>query len=136
MVRRLAGLFSQRRGLYIFIALAAAGLLVGSSLIVPGTTRGSTANAPPTPIPPPEPTATQVRSFSEPPGLTLKEGTVYSVIIVTSRGLIRADLFATESPETVNNFVFLVRKRFYNNLAINEVLPDLRVELGALHTGR
>jgi cyclophilin family peptidyl-prolyl cis-trans isomerase len=45
-------------------------------------------------------------------------------------GVITLELFASEAPQTVNNFVFLAREGFYNGLSIHRVINDFVIQGG------
>ena len=51
-------------------------------------------------------------------------------IIETSRGTIVCDLFADRTPRTVENFVALARKGFYDGLKFHRVIEDFMVQTG------
>jgi peptidyl-prolyl cis-trans isomerase B (cyclophilin B) len=52
------------------------------------------------------------------------------VTIETSRGTIRAELFADKVPKTVANFEKLAAKGFYNGLKFHRVIEDFMVQTG------
>jgi len=54
----------------------------------------------------------------------------YTATITTSRGAITVDLFPKEAPNTVNNFVFLARDKFYDGVKFHRVIPDFMVQTG------
>ena len=51
-------------------------------------------------------------------------------IIHTSKGKMEAELYATETPGTVTNFVKLAKDGFYNGLTFHRVLPDFVIQGG------
>ena len=54
----------------------------------------------------------------------------------TSKGTIRADLYADKAPVTVANFVNLVENGFYNGLGFHRVIADFMIQGGCpLGTG-
>jgi len=61
----------------------------------------------------------------------LTEGVDYQAVIDTSCGEVVIDLAESEAPETVNSFVFLARKGFYDGLEIFRNATSI----GALQTG-
>lgn len=61
----------------------------------------------------------------------LTEGVDYQAVIDTSCGEVVIDLAESEAPETVNSFVFLARKGFYDGLEIFRNAASI----GALQTG-
>jgi len=48
----------------------------------------------------------------------------------TSRGAIVCELFATEAPKTVNNFVFLAREGFYDGTVFHRVIDNFMIQGG------
>ena len=58
-----------------------------------------------------------------------EEGIV-KVKIETSLGDIQVDLFAKDAPKTVENFVSLANKGFYDGLMFHRVIPDFMIQTG------
>ena len=54
----------------------------------------------------------------------------YLVSIETNKGTIEIELFAKNAPKTVNNFVFLARKGFYNGITFHRVINNFMVQCG------
>jgi len=54
----------------------------------------------------------------------------YSVKMETSMGDITLKLFADKAPKTVNNFVYLAEKGFYDGTIFHRVIPDFMVQGG------
>jgi peptidyl-prolyl cis-trans isomerase B (cyclophilin B) len=52
------------------------------------------------------------------------------VTIETSKGTIRAELFADKTPKTVENFEKLAAKGFYNGLKFHRVIEDFMIQTG------
>lgn len=50
--------------------------------------------------------------------------------IETNKGTMLADLYAAETPITVNNFVKLAKEGFYNGLKWHRVIPDFVIQGG------
>jgi len=50
--------------------------------------------------------------------------------ILTARGLMKVSFFDEDAPGTVENFVTLVKKGFYDGLAFHRVLPDFVIQGG------
>ena len=50
--------------------------------------------------------------------------------IETSKGTIKIDLFADETPMTVANFVNLAQRGFYNGLNFHRVIPNFMIQGG------
>ena len=72
---------------------------------------------------------TQQRTFSEPQQV-LEENTDYAAVIQTNEGTLVADLYEDRTPETVNNFVFLARNRYYDGVVFHRVLEDFMAQTG------
>lgn len=83
-----------------------------------------------------KPTATppdaenQVQQFADPPEMTIDPDKTYTATIKTDAGDIVVRLFADQTPETVNNFVFLANKGFYNDQLVDFADPQFSVETG------
>ena len=98
-----------------------------------------TAVPPPAPTvaPAPEPTAqpdttgeSMSNQYSSPPAMAIDSGKTYKAVLTTSLGTINLDLFASEAPNTVNNFVFLAREGFYDNVIFHRVIPGFMIQGG------
>ena len=50
--------------------------------------------------------------------------------IETTQGDIYADLFAEDAPKTVENFVTLAKKGFYDGIIFHRVIPDFMIQTG------
>jgi len=59
----------------------------------------------------------------------------YIATIETEKGNLVLELFATDTPKTVNNFVFLAREGFYDNTTFHRVFPGFMAQAGALKEG-
>jgi cyclophilin family peptidyl-prolyl cis-trans isomerase len=70
------------------------------------------------------------RKFSKPPAQTLKPDTTYTATIDTSQGKMVVALDASAAPKSVNNFVFLARKHFYDGLTFHRVAKDFVIQGG------
>lgn len=51
-------------------------------------------------------------------------------IIKTDKGDMTVDFYATDAPKTVDNFVNLSKKGYYNGLTFHRVIPDFVVQGG------
>lgn len=59
------------------------------------------------------------------------------ILISTTKGDIKIELFDKETPNTVRNFLDLVRRGFYNGLTFHRVIPDFMIQTGCMYgTGR
>jgi len=79
----------------------------------------------PTPTPAPKP-----KSYSEPPSMTIDTSKQYVATIETEKGNIVLELFASDVPMTVNNFVFLARDGFYDGTTFHRVIAGFMAQGG------
>src|SRR5450759_4899434 len=70
------------------------------------------------------------KSYAAPPELTIDPAKNYTATFDTSRGTIVCDLFAADAPNTVNNFVFLARDKFYDGTKFHRVIADFMIQGG------
>jgi len=68
--------------------------------------------------------------YSQAPSMALDTAVTYTATIATSKGDIKVKLYAKDAPKTVNNFVFLAREKFYDNLTFHCVIPDFMIQGG------
>ena len=52
------------------------------------------------------------------------------VVMETSKGTLKIRLFPTQAPKTVENFVGLAKKGYYNGLIFHRVIPDFMIQGG------
>lgn len=64
------------------------------------------------------------------PGMLIDTSKKYSAILTTSDGSIKIELNASETPITVNNFVFLAKNHFYDNTIFHRVIRDFMIQGG------
>ena len=70
------------------------------------------------------------KKYSAPPPLTIDSNKKYSAVFNTSRGDIICELFAKDAPNTVNNFVFLARDKFYDGTVFHRVIANFMIQGG------
>jgi cyclophilin family peptidyl-prolyl cis-trans isomerase/protein-disulfide isomerase len=68
--------------------------------------------------------------FSSCPPVVIDPTKQYTAIINTSKGTITIKLFADKAPNTVNNFIFLAQKGWFDNNPFYRVLPGVVVQTG------
>ncbi|MGD9334089.1 MAG: peptidylprolyl isomerase [Desulfobacterales bacterium] len=54
----------------------------------------------------------------------------YMAEIETNKGSIKLELFPNHAPKTVNNFVFLARKGFYEGVSFHRVISNFMIQGG------
>lgn len=64
------------------------------------------------------------------PAMTIDVNKSYTATIKTAKGNIVAELYPKDAPQHVNNFVFLARDGFYNNLTFHRVVPNFVIQGG------
>ena len=69
-------------------------------------------------------------SYSALPPMTIDTSKQYTATIETEKGNIVLELFASDVPVTVNNFVFLSREGFYDGTTFHRVIPDFMAQGG------
>jgi cyclophilin family peptidyl-prolyl cis-trans isomerase len=70
------------------------------------------------------------RDFKAAPAMTIDQNKSYTATMVTSMGTIVIDLDAKSAPTSVNNFVFLARRHFYDGLAFHRAVKDFVIQGG------
>jgi peptidyl-prolyl cis-trans isomerase B (cyclophilin B) len=70
------------------------------------------------------------KTYSAPPAMIIDTSKQYTATIETEKGNLVLELFASDVPVTVNNFVFLARDGFYDGLTFHRVVPDFVVQGG------
>ncbi|MGH9667494.1 MAG: peptidylprolyl isomerase, partial [Bryobacteraceae bacterium] len=70
------------------------------------------------------------KQYATPPPMTIDAGKKYTATLETSRGNIVCELFAKDAANTVNNFVFLAREKFYDGTVFHRVIKDFMIQGG------
>lgn len=70
------------------------------------------------------------KQWSTPPKMALSADKKYSAVMHTDQGDITIQLFAKETPKTVNNFVFLSKEGFYDGVIFHRVIKDFMAQGG------
>lgn len=79
----------------------------------------------------PRPTATvALKRYAAPPPMTIDPHKQYTAIVRTTLGDITIQLNAKDAPTSVNNFVFLARDGFYNNVPFHRVIRGFMIQTG------
>jgi peptidyl-prolyl cis-trans isomerase B (cyclophilin B) len=52
------------------------------------------------------------------------------VTMKTAKGAVKIELYPETAPNTVNNFISLVRKKFYDGTTFHRVIPDFMIQGG------
>ena len=100
----------------------------------------ATAAAGGTAAPEPEPTddapevvvadGRSIQQWQAPPPMTIDPGAAYTAVLQTTAGDITVELLPGDAPATVNNFVFLARAGFYDNVIFHRTIPGFMIQGG------
>ena len=74
--------------------------------------------------------APERKTYSVPPPTTIDTSKKYTATIKTKKGNLVLELFASDVPVTVNNFVFLAREGFYDSTTFHRVIPGFMAQGG------
>jgi cyclophilin family peptidyl-prolyl cis-trans isomerase len=80
--------------------------------------------------PPVEAPATAARTQPQAAASTVQENEIVKIKIETTKGDILVDLYAKEAPKTVENFMKLAKKGFYDGIIFHRVIPQFMVQTG------
>ena len=70
------------------------------------------------------------RQYTACPPVTVQGNRQYIATLQTEKGKVVIQLFADKAPITVNSFIFLARKGWYDNITFHRVIPDLFAQTG------
>jgi cyclophilin family peptidyl-prolyl cis-trans isomerase len=90
------------------------------------TTPASTTAAPA----PTVTTTVSAKQWSQPPSMQIDTSKKYTAAFETSLGSFKVELYAQESPKTVNNFVFLSQEGFYNGIIFHRIIKEFMIQTG------
>ncbi len=83
------------------------------------------------PTPKPTASAPRVKQYSSPPAMSIDPDKSYTATLHLEKGgEIVIELFAKEAPVTVNNFVFLARDGYYDQVTFHRVIADFMAQSG------
>ncbi len=72
----------------------------------------------------------QITEPKSPPPMQIDQEKKYTAVLKTAEGDITIELFAQNTPITVNNFVSLARDNFYNGTVFHRVIKDFMIQGG------
>jgi cyclophilin family peptidyl-prolyl cis-trans isomerase len=76
------------------------------------------------------PETTPETQWNAPPEMSIDPDAIYLATLQTEKGDIVIELFADRTPMTVNNFIFLAEKGYYDNTTFHRVIPDFMAHGG------
>lgn len=105
-------------------------LALASSILSGCSTNNSNNQASPQEKQAPTTPAKAPKQYSAPPPMTIDVKKEYFATLKTTKGDIKIQLLPTESPKTVNNFVFLSRDGFYNGVKFHRIIKNFMIQTG------
>ncbi|OAB45783.1 peptidylprolyl isomerase [Paenibacillus antarcticus] len=99
----------------------------------PDQTTGSNTEqtTPVEPTPPAEETPTQTtKSWDNPPAMEIDSTKSYEAEVTTNKGTFTIELYAKDAPKTVNNFVFLAKQGFYDDVIFHRIIESFMIQTG------
>lgn len=121
---------------FSLLALALLLTACGSGTAQAPTQAPPSAQASPVPqgsaVAPGSPSASPAATLSwpSPPAMSIDTSKQYTATINTTDGSMTADLYASEDPITVNNFVFLAQQNFYNGIIFHRIIKGFMAQTG------
>jgi cyclophilin family peptidyl-prolyl cis-trans isomerase len=73
---------------------------------------------------------TKPKQWDAPPEMSIDPAKTYLATIKTEKGDIKVELFAEKVPKTVNNFIFLAREGYYDDITFHRVIPGFMAQSG------
>jgi len=70
------------------------------------------------------------QQWDNPPELSIDTDKNYTAEIITNKGNMTLELSANHAPKTVNNFVFLAKKGYYNDVKFHRVIDNFMIQGG------
>jgi peptidyl-prolyl cis-trans isomerase B (cyclophilin B) len=70
------------------------------------------------------------KQWNSPPAMQIDPEKSYQVSMETTKGTIEIDLYPQYAPKTVNNFVFLIREGFYDDVVFHRVISNFVIQGG------
>lgn len=69
-------------------------------------------------------------SWSKPPAMQIDKSKSYTATVETSLGSFKIQLLANETPNTVNNFVFLAKQGYYEGIIFHRIIKTFMIQTG------
>jgi len=76
------------------------------------------------------PSSQPAKSLNSPIPMVIDVNKKYTAVIKTAKGDLALDLYPQDAPVTVNSFVSLARKGFYNGLTFHRIIPGFMAQGG------
>lgn len=70
------------------------------------------------------------KQYEKAPEMQIDPNKAYRAKVSTTKGDFTIELFAKDAPKTVNNFVFLSKDKFYDNIVFHRIMKTFMVQTG------
>ncbi len=71
-----------------------------------------------------------IKQYNAPPSMSIDTNAKYTAKMKTNKGTVTIELFAKEAPKTVNNFVFLAKEGYYENVKFHRIIKGFMIQGG------
>lgn len=71
-----------------------------------------------------------IKQYNAPPSISIDTNAKYTAKMKTNKGTITIELFAKDAPKTVNNFVFLAKDGYYENVKFHRIIKGFMIQGG------
>ena len=116
--------------LVTLLSLLASCSSVNTSITPNAITKATIAVPTPTIKPPVNAGTLNYKKYSKPPDLMIDASGTYTATVLTNQGPLTINLLVEDAPRTVNNFVFLSREGFYENVPFHRVIKGFMIQTG------
>jgi cyclophilin family peptidyl-prolyl cis-trans isomerase len=76
------------------------------------------------------PKGPEYKQWTSPPAMAIDMNKTYLAHVETNKGNFTIELFAKDAPKTVNNFVFLSKEKFYDNVYFHRIVKNFMIQSG------
>ncbi|AZK47472.1 peptidylprolyl isomerase [Paenibacillus lentus] len=91
---------------------------------------GNTAEQTAPPVEPETGNKKEIMSWDNPPAMEIDPNKSYTAEFTTTKGNFTIELFAKDAPKTVNNFVFLSKQGFYDDVIFHRIIESFMIQTG------
>ena len=70
------------------------------------------------------------KTYASPPEMLIDTSKSYTAVIETSMGSMSVEFYSDTAPNTVNNFIFLARDGYYDNVIFHRVISGFMIQGG------
>lgn len=71
-----------------------------------------------------------IKQYNTPPAMSIDANAKYTAKMKTNKGTITIELFPKDAPKTVNNFVFLAKDGYYENVKFHRIIKGFMIQGG------